>query len=235
MGNDVVLARRAFLGGAAALLLAGAPLARAAEGRVVAVFGDSLADGLWAGLQGGVAQEAGLRLVRLGTVGNGLTRAGWRDWVTGKAAEARAKGADSAIVMLGANDVQGLRDDQRRTWALASEGWDREYGARAEFVIGAFREAGCASVAWVGLPVMRDAEAERAARHCDEVDAAAAARAGARFVDISKEFRAADGRWTASVPSGPHKGAALRAEDGVHFSGLGYRLMAEAAWRGLSA
>jgi hypothetical protein len=190
---------------------------------VVAVFGDSLADGLWEGLR--LESRGGERsFLRLGTISKGLTRPDWRQWVRDGADRVRSSGASKVLIMLGANDLQGLRDGSRSAKAFASKEWDGVYGERVVEVVRAMTEAG-ADVEWVGLPVMRDKSMDDGARHIDSVVEATTRSLGIPWIRTSDLFRSKDGSYSVA-PSRER----LRADDGVHFTGTGYRNLARAAW-----
>lgn len=196
----------------------------AAPSASVAVFGDSLADGLWDGLRA-EGRDGPVAFVRLGTVSKGLTRPDWREWLESAAAKVRESGANRVVVLLGANDQQGLRDEDRKAHAFMTPSWDSIYAERAVEVVRAMLEAG-ADVEWVGLPVMRDASMDAGARHIDAVVSSAMGRLGVSWIRSSDLFRGQDGGYDPA----PKGAVRLRADDGVHFTGTGYRQLAKAVW-----
>jgi len=190
----------------------------------VAVFGDSLADGLWDGLRA-EHKGNGLAFVRLGTVSKGLTRPDWREWIVQGADRVKDSGATRVLILLGANDQQGLRDEERKVHAFMSPSWDAIYVDRALELVRVMTEAG-ADVEWVGLPVMRDNPMDSGARHIDAVLSSAMSGLGVPWVKSSDLFRSAAGGYDPA----PGSQAKLRADDGVHFTGTGYRLLAREVW-----
>jgi hypothetical protein len=74
------------------------------------VFGDSLADGLWAGLS---QMCHAVSLARLGRVSSGLVKTGFYDWPV-EAAKIAAEPYEAGIICIGLNDQQTIATDAGR-------------------------------------------------------------------------------------------------------------------------
>ena len=209
------LRRRSFLGGVATGLICGAA---AAEAPRVAVFGDSLSDGLWAGLTQLCHQVSP---VRLGRVSSGLVKTGFYDWPA-QAARIAAGPYKAGFICIGLNDQQTIATDAGPR-PFGTDGWDDAYAERVSALVKDFVSHQLPLV-WVGLPRVREP------RMADGV-----ARINAI---ISREVPAAGGVYVATwdFTSGPHgfdsylpdeSGHAvnMRAADGVHFTPDGYRFL----------
>jgi hypothetical protein len=197
-----------------------------ARAEIIAVFGDSLAEGLHLGLQLETKGTARV-LPKLTRVGFGLTTPDYEQSLGEAVGVARANPGLRVFVMVGANDQRGLRGADRKTRVWGSPEWGDVYAERVREVVDRLQDAG-ADVVWVSLPAMRTATMEGGARTIDRVTLAAAAAAGARTVDVSTHFRDEQGRFAMAPGTGELRGVVLRAEDGVHFTGRGYRALARA-------
>lgn len=198
------------------------------DGLTVAVFGDSLGDGVWSGLYLLLRKDKNAKVVRHTKVGAGLTRPDWARWFEDFKAQVAAEPMDVAVVMFGANDHQGLRDENRRGYAYKSEGWKSVYGARVEAILGALKEKGVRTI-WLGLPIMRKDEYNTGSRVMDGIFASVAERMGARFVPLASDFASENGDFQTHMVDQENRMRALRMEDGVHFTPYGYLLVARKA------
>lgn len=188
----------------------------------VAVFGDSLGDGIWGALSSSLPRSR-FAVVRLSRISTGFTRFRQFD-VAQHARQAMAAGRYGvAVICFGINDIQGVRDGGR-AFGFMSSGWKNVLRQR----IGDFLaplEASGARIFWVMLPAMRD-------RGLD--DGAVAYNAFLRetlqghpveLIETRPLTLGADGGFAHYVRDPSGRLALLRANDGVHFSPRGYRVM----------
>ena len=224
---------RTFLCLCAALFsaLACALPVRAAESTAltITVYGDSLGDGVWEGLYLLLRYDKQVRVQRHSQLGAGLTRPDFDAWLKNLKSELEQTPPQVAVVMFGANDQQGIRDENRIGYLFASEGWQQVYGARVDAVMAEFRERHVPMV-WVGLPVMRKPEYNSGARTLDSIFAAAAERNHVTFVPLADAFTDAAGNFVVYMHDADQRNRQVRAEDGVHFTTYGYQLIAEKVW-----
>ncbi|MEM8744010.1 MAG: DUF459 domain-containing protein [Pseudomonadota bacterium] len=75
----------------------------------VYVFGDSLGDGLWAGLYRAFGPEQNVDVVKKSRVSTGFVRTDYFDWNKRLTRILAAEKVHIAVVMVGANDVQPIR------------------------------------------------------------------------------------------------------------------------------
>lgn len=214
----------------AAGLLAGlAPGAAQAKDRlVIAVVGDSLADGVWAGAHQTLRRDRRYRVLREAVVSSGFTHydmAGHLAKVIGRRSPA------GAIVMAGTNDQQRM---VRPRITYNTEAWWDEYARRVGAYMAALRKSGVPAV-WVSLPNMRDKQAARGAFRLNEVYEAAAREYGVTFLSIWNLTSDDNGKYTAFGPDTDGRTRRLRADDGVHFTPIGYRIIAQRALAALYA
>ncbi len=191
------------------------------------VMGDSLADGLWGAMVRAFLRCATVEVLRLTTVSDGLARTAPEDWLARYAPPADpAATRDLVIVQVGANDITSIRRGTRRE-VFGTAGWTELYRDRARALAEGLAAAGAARVFWFGLPVVGPARLEPDYRTISALQAEGAAAGGATFVDVHRltMFGAEGFTMNAEVDGVPRQ---LRAADQVHFTDLGYDLVAAA-------
>lgn len=191
----------------------------------VAVLGDSLGQLLGQGLQEAFAQRADIGLLRKARENTGLVRDDYFDWP--KAVRdllASGEKIDLAIMILGSNDRQQIRDGQGYL-ELYSPRWIELYTARVAAIAEAFRERNIRLV-WVGLPIMKSASMASGATTVNEIYRQQAAKGGAAFVDIWEAFADERGQYSDFGPDLNGHVVRLRSGDGVHFTKAGARKLA---------
>jgi uncharacterized protein len=215
--------------GVALVVLASAGAASAEPKRIV-FAGDSMADGLWNGFLRLTIRDQCLReeldLKREAKISTGLTRPDKFSWPE----QVRRLGASLKphvfVISLGLNDRQSVIDpeDGRGEWGTPA--WAAKYREQIVRVLNAALASG-AEVVWVGLPSMRDGVTDTDAREKNQLFAAALAAFNdprARYVEP----------WRLKEPDafssyGPDITGSLvqiRNPDGIHFTPMGYELVA---------
>lgn len=191
----------------------------------VAVIGDTLAELLATGLEDALEATPQIGVRSRGKGSSGLVRDDYYDWA--KAARAVAEEQpkpDVAVMMLGGNDRQPITQASE-TFEPLSPRWREIYAGRVAAVIAAFKNANT-PVILVGLPVMKGERFSADMAQINEIDQAAAARAGAVFVDIWDKFADERGQYSAFGPNVNGEIVRLRSADGVNFTEAGARLLA---------
>jgi uncharacterized protein len=185
----------------------------------VIVLGDSLAAGLWSGLAR--MAESDLRLSVDGRYkeDSGLARPEFYDWGAALPKILAANPADIAVILVGSNDPQSIREGDARH-AFGSRDWTRLYEARVEGLVAMLRQKDVA-VYWVSLPPMAPEKYNESIRKIAAIQKATALAAGARHVDIRAALSMADGRFTDRGLDESGADRRLRAKDGVHFMKAG--------------
>lgn len=206
-----------------------APTIKKTEPKVlIAVFGDSLADHLSRGLDDVFEDSAEVAVIDRAKGDSGLVRRDVVDWP--KAAEEYLKANPKvgyAVVMLGANDRQPLRDGDQTLDPL-SDRWREVYRARADALIKVFSDRKIPLV-WVGTPPMRSETLTRDLGSINEIVRDAVTKAGGSYVDVGPGFSDDRNHYTATGPDLDGQNAKLRTADGVHFTHAGARKLAHFA------
>ncbi|ACA16294.1 protein of unknown function DUF459 [Methylobacterium sp. 4-46] len=194
----------------------------------IAVFGDSLADLLGKGLEAAYEANPDILVIRKARGDSGLVRKDVVDWP--KAAEDYLKANPKltyAVVMVGANDRQSLRDGDATVDPL-SDRWRAVYRDRVDALLKVFSDAKV-PVIWVGEPPMKNEGLSADLISINEIDRDRVQRAGGVYVDIWPAFVDDQNRYAASGPDLEGQTAKLRTADGVHFTQAGARKAAHFA------
>jgi hypothetical protein len=193
---------------------------------VIAVFGDSLADGTWAGLYQELRHTPSASLYRDSKVGTGITRPDYDAFFNNFAATLGPDKITDVVVMFGANDEEGLRDETHKGYLFASPGWTKIYVSRVTKIITTCKAQGI-KVYWLGLPVLRDSALNQGALYINSILQPAVQAAGGTFIPLQDDFKGKDGGFALTMADAKGVQRVLRAEDGVHFSLYGYDLIAK--------
>ncbi|MEZ5769764.1 MAG: GDSL-type esterase/lipase family protein [Paracoccaceae bacterium] len=204
-----------------------APACPAAPMRLV-VLGDSLADGLWASFQRTFLACDTMEVVRITAVSDGLAKSSGAEWIERymtKAGVPEEGTTDVAVVQVGANDINFIRNGNSRE-IFNTEMWHELYAARVGEITEALA-AHSAEVFWVGLPVVGNTSFEPSYQIISAVQKSAVRAAGGRFVDIHEltQFGTGDFTMSGKVDGQVVK---MRAADKVHFTLPGYDMVARA-------
>lgn len=189
------------------------------------VIGDSLAVLASEGLTAAFADKPEIGVVDKAREASGLVRDDYFDWT--KSATELAAGKDKidfAVVMLGINDLQPLKDGADTLDPL-SDRWRERYGERVEALLAPFRAAHI-PVAWVGLPPMRAERFNAQMIRLNEIYKEHAEKAGAKYIDIWDAFADQNGQYDAFGPNIDGQNVKLRGVDGIHFTKAGSRKIA---------
>lgn len=194
----------------------------------IAVFGDSLADLLGQGLDTVYEANPDVVVIRRAKGDSGLVRKDVVDWP--KAADDYLKSNPKvtfAVVMVGANDRQPLRDGDQTLEPL-SERWRALYRDRVDGLLKVFSDRKV-PVIWVGEPPMKSETLSADITSLNEIVRDRVQRAGGVYVDIWPAFVDENNRYAASGPDLEGQQAKLRTADGVHFTQAGARKAAHFA------
>ncbi len=131
----------------------------------IGVFGDSMGDGLWAGLYREMRDGKNYDVVRFSQPSTGISRYDYVDIQEKTQGQLADRHVDIAVVLFGTNDEQGIIDG-RTVYAFNTPGWRQIYAARIDNLIGLLKREG-ATVYWVGLPKMRPRRLRPAGGHSE--------------------------------------------------------------------
>ncbi len=196
---------------------------KAADARVIAVYGDFLAAALEKGLKKAFAASPQLRTIARIKGSSGLVRDDYYNWVAEIDSLLDQDKPDFIVVMLGTNDRQAMLGAQKAPFR--SKEWETAYQAR----IGALIQKLVARkrpVYWVSLPPMRLNGLNRAVAYFNGLYRDATEPAAIRFVDVWNAFADENQNYAARGPDLDGRIRRLRGDDGIGLTAAGRRKLA---------
>jgi hypothetical protein len=187
----------------------------------VAVFGDSFGDGVWSGLQRQLPR-AQYEVLKYSQPATGFTRYKRLNLEAQAAEQLGDAPIDIAVISFGANDAQGINTDAGEHAPLLGDLWKAQIALRLGRFVGLLRKHH-AMVYWVGLPRMREAQADSDIGAINDFYATEMARLEVPFVDTRPIASDPKGQYAAYLPD-PKTGerTLMREGDGIHMSMTGY-------------
>ena len=185
----------------------------------VLVVGDGLAGGMGAGMTRMVEGNAAMEVVNRFNESSGLARPEFYDWASAIPKIATTKPFDAAVIMLGANDRQIIRDGENRLIFRSPE-WNAFYEAQLDGVLEVLKVQGL-RVYWVGLPPMADPNFDNDMRFISELHRKHVVAKGGHYIDIRAFFLGPDGSYVDRGPDETGTDRKLRTRDGIGFFKVG--------------
>lgn len=197
---------------------------RAAQGGLrIGVFGDSMADGLYAGLYRDLRGQPGVTVSKFSEVSTGLSRYDYVDIQAKTRRQLDAQPVDVAVILFGTNDAQAIEADGR-TYMFGTDGWKAAYARRIDDLVALLRSRDVA-VYWVGLPRMKRESFDARMTLINDVVEARMRALGVPYVETTALTSNAEGGYEAYLPNGSGRRTLMRANDGIHMSMAGYLRM----------
>jgi hypothetical protein len=180
----------------------------------VFVLGDSFAAGLWSGVSRNIDGDMRISLNGRYKEDSGLSRPEYYDWNGALPKILDSNKIDIAIVMLGSNDAQPIRDGAMR-YAFNTAEWRTAYIKQVDQLIGTLKSAG-AAVYWMEMPPMEEDTYDASMKIVSTIHKERAAAAGIRFVETRSQLLD-NGKYSDSGFDDTGEFMRLRSRDGVHF------------------
>ena len=205
--------------------------ARLAQGPLrIGVFGDSMADGLYAGLYRDLRDEPRVTVTKFSEVSTGLSRYDYVDIQAKTELQISETPIDVAVILFGTNDAQGISLDGV-IHDFGTEGWKAAYARRIDDLVAMLRSRDVA-VYWVGLPRMKSARFDGRMALVNGVVEARMRALGVPYLETVSLTSGEDGGYEAYLPNAAGRKVLMRANDGIHMSMAGYlRISAPVAER----
>lgn len=198
----------------------------------IAILGDSMSDGIWGGVLRLTSKEVCLRgkfaFGRYGENGTGLTRLDKFDWPMETKTVIKDFRPDLILISVGLNDNQSIVEPTKVRTDYGTPAWNEKY----KEIITRFLNAASpvsAGVLWVGNPILRDRSAQLPSQERNGLFSDAITSFGnpkVRYVTPWKLNADRDDIFQAYGPDLNGSRVQIRATDGVHFTVLGYDLVA---------
>lgn len=196
----------------------------------IGVFGDSMADGLWAGLYRDLRDVDGVTVTKFSEVSTGLSRYDYVDIQAKTTRQLDEQPVDVAVVLFGTNDAQAISIDGQ-IHQFGTEGWKAAYARRIDDLVALLRSRDVA-VYWVGLPRMKSDRFDGRMSLINEVVQARMEALGVPYIDTVALTSDDAGAYAAYQSDGDGRRRLMRANDGIHMSMSGYlRISAPVAAR----
>lgn len=190
----------------------------------IVVLGDSLADGLHQGLTQLNKDRDDIKTTKKSKVNTGLVRVDRYDWNKGARKIGKSGKHQVAVVLLGLNDLQSIRE-KGKAHHFQTEGWLERYTAKVELMMKDLKDANLA-VYWTGIPIVTPKHYQKEYLYLNDIYKAAAARVGVKYVDTWNALANANGKYTPFYKDAEGKTVEIRNRDGVHFTPNGYLIFA---------
>ncbi|MBJ6126481.1 SGNH/GDSL hydrolase family protein [Microvirga splendida] len=191
----------------------------------VVVFGDALARYARQGLDAHFDDDQDVAVVSKVRSDTNLVRSDPADWPNFiKATLDGGQKTSVAVVMLGTNDRQSIRDGDESVEPL-SDRWRELYRQRVDAITGVLKERKVPFV-WIGLPPMKNSKISDDLVAMNEIYKESVQRNGGVYVDIWPGFVDEDNRYTAVGPDVDGDPTKLRTNEGVFFTRAGARKVA---------
>ncbi len=185
----------------------------------LAIIGDSLAQDLWNGLHKLYRGQEKVEFIRFTKVSSGLVRDDVYDWNAHVKTFVAENDYDTAIVLIGGNDRQGITIGSKRLQRF-SKVWTEEYARRVDDFIATLKSKGGA-VYWLGLPIVRSKRMANDYLKLNKVYKAQAEANDVTYIDTWKLFETKEGKYTSFGLDLKGAKRRLRKDDGLHFTVAG--------------
>jgi hypothetical protein len=200
--------------------------ARLAQGPLrIGVFGDSMADGLYAGLYRDLRDEPKVTVTKFSEVSTGLSRYDYVDIQAKTQRQIEETPIDVAVILFGTNDAQGISLDGV-IHDFGTDGWKAAYATRIDDLVAMLRSRDVA-VYWVGLPRMKSGRFNGRMALINGVVEARMRALGVPWLDTTGLTSNEEGGYEAYLPSANGRKVLMRANDGIHMSMAGYLRMSD--------
>ena len=178
------------------------------------VIGDSLAAGLWSGVSRQIENDDRISLNGRYKEDSGLSRPEYYDWNGALPKILASNKIDIAIVMIGSNDAQAIRDGQQR-YAFDTPEWRQAYVKQVDRLMASLKAAG-AAVYWMEMPPMQSAKYDASMKVISAIHEERAKAAAVRFI-ATRDALSDKGKYAESGFDPAGEFVRMRSRDGVHF------------------
>ena len=200
--------------------------------RTILVVGDFIASGLAEGLEEAFAESPGIRIVSRANGSSGFVRDDHYNWPAQIGGILEEEKPAVVLVMIGSNDRQQLSVDGGRE-RVRSEGWLKEYEARATNLAQAIKQSGV-PLLWVGMPAFKVSSMSADMVAFNDIYRTVAESVGGEFIDIWDGFVDENGAFASIGPDINGQRVRLRGSDGINLTRAGKRKVAFYAERPLN-
>lgn len=197
---------------------------KAEDAARILVIGDFMASGLAEGLQAAFAENPDVVVTPRANGSSGLVRDDYYDWPGSLPAMLDELEPDITVIMLGSNDRQQLRVEQRNV-DVHSEAWKAEYARRVRALAAIVAEKSVPLI-WVGAPAFQSPRMSADILEINTIYRDQMTQAGGEFVDIWDGFVDESGAFVFTGSDIQGQQVRLRGSDGINMTAAGKRKLA---------
>jgi uncharacterized protein len=196
----------------------------AQESYDVFVLGDSLAGGLYAGME---RLTIGNKEIIVGgrfKEDSGIARPEFYDWNEAIPKILESNKVDIAVILIGTNDAQPMTDGVERL-EFGTPAWTALYSREVDRLINTAKQGG-AAVYLVSLPPMQAPSYNASITEIAAIQKRQAEAASIKYVDVRAQLTDADGKMMIRGPDDTGDMRKIRDNDGIHFMKVGNNKLA---------
>ncbi|EFE09342.1 SGNH/GDSL hydrolase family protein [Citrobacter youngae] len=197
-------------------------------GKKVLMIGDSMMEGVAPQIISLLKKEHQIGGVNLSKRSTGLAYPSFFNWPkTTENALVREPDIGLLIVFMGPNDPWDMPSERNRHFLkFKSAEWESEYRQRIERILASAQQRNI-PVIWALPPVMRKSKLNAGVSYLDTLYASEVSNSGGVTVDVNTLFGYKDNHYSPNAVIDGKK-MRVRADDGIHYSPEGQRLIARA-------
>lgn len=193
----------------------------------VFLVGDSMMQGVAPHLANTLLKRHGIRSINLSRQSTGLAYPGFFDWpqTVAKTLRERPK-VRLMVVFLGPNDPWDMPQGKGKPFLrFKTPAWELTYRQRIDAILDQARQRGV-QVIWVGPPNMQQPRLSTAMAYLSELYRQQAQRQGQHYVSANVVLGYKTDAFSSTVQDGHGGQVRTRADDGIHFTLSGQKLIA---------
>jgi hypothetical protein len=190
----------------------------------IAVFGDSMADGIWTALYRALQRDERFSVVGHARASTGIARPDYYDWQEELEQCLADDPIDAAVFSIGLNDMQSavLREGGHHNFRTPE--WDQTYQERVARLMETLQQHGVPTF-WIGLPIMRSGQYSGNIAHLNGFFEALSPQFGVTYIPLWDLTTSETGEYTSHLPDETGRTRRMRNDDGIHFTTRGYELL----------
>lgn len=203
------------------------PLVTLSSSDEVFLVGDSMMQGVAPHLSNTLLKRYGIRSINLSRQSTGLAYPGFFNWpqTVAKTLRERPK-IRLMVVFLGPNDPWDMPQGKGKPFLrFRTPAWELTYRQRIDAILDQARERGV-QVIWVGPPNMQQARLSTAMAYLSELYRQQAQQHGQHYVSANVVLGYKADEFSSTVQNGQGGQLRTRADDGIHFTIPGQKLIA---------
>ena len=191
----------------------------------VFVLGDSLAGGLYAGMERLTIGDKEVKVGGRFKEDSGIARPEFYDWNDAIPKILESNKVDIAVILIGTNDAQPMTDGVERL-EFGTPQWTALYSREIDRLINTAKQGG-AAVYLVSLPPMQAPSYNASITEIAAIQKRQAEAASIKYVDVRPQLTDPDGKMMIRGPDDTGDMRKFRDNDGIHFMKVGNNKLAK--------